>query len=177
MYQSARFNASCFDADLGPAAPEGDEARQAPCAPTGIAAFLLRVMAYFQGCLASLPRATQHSITVIDSTMDESSEPLMRVRMNRHLSRRLRWLIRRGRMGQSGELRLATANDIARLSLNPGQFMEYCIRVHRMSRVRLYGLGFGRRALRLSAFTMAALQGLTQAMSMAGICAAPLSPD
>ena len=142
-----------------------------------LTAFLLRLAAYFQSCLASFPRAPQHSVTVIDTLLDESSEPLIKVRMNRHLSRRLRWLIRRGRVERSGELRVATAEDEARCNLSPGQFLEYSIRVHRMSRIRLYGLGMGRRALRLCSIFMAALQGDKVSLRKAGLCSAPLSPD
>jgi len=66
----------------------------------GLAAFLLRVAAYFQGCLASLPRVMssyeqratsqeivqeglQESVTVMDPALEGSSEPLVKVRMNR----------------------------------------------------------------------------------------------
>ena len=179
MIETASFDAPSFDFTLGPEMGSEVELEMAEAArpPLGLAVFLLRLMAYFQGCLASLPRAPKHSITIIDSSLDNSSEPLIQVRMNRHLSRRLRWLIKRGRVERSGELRLATADDIARCNLTPGQFMEYSIRVHRISRIRIYGLGLGRRALRLHSFTMAALQGDIVCLRKAVICSAPLSPD
>ena len=179
MFETARFDAPVFDFTVGPemGSGVGPEIAEAARPPLGLAAFLLRLMAYFQGCLASLPRAPKHSITVIDSSLDNSSEPLMQVRMNRHLSRRLRWLIKRGRVERSGELRLATADDIARCTLTPGQFIEYSIRVHRISRIRMYGLGLGRRALILRSITLAALQGDRMCRRKAVICSAPLSPD
>ena len=183
MIETASFDAPVFDFTLGPEmGPErGSEVElemaEAARPPLGLAVFLLRLMAYFQGCLASLPRAPKHSITIIDSSLDNSSEPLIKVRMNRHLSRRLRWLIRRGRVERSGELRVATAEDEARCNLTPGQFLEYSIRVHRMSRIRLYGLGMGRLALRLCAIFMASLQGDKVSLSRVGLCSAPLTPD
>ena len=136
MFETATYAAPSIDFSMEPEATY----------PNGLAAFILRIAAYFQGCLASLPspknicvNRTQESLTVIDSALDASSEPLIKVRMNRHLSRCLRWLIRRGRVERSGELRVATAEDEARCNLTPGQFLEYSIRVHRMSRIRLYG--------------------------------------
>jgi hypothetical protein len=133
-FNTVSYAAPSFDFALEP------EAAEAARYSHSLTAFLLRLAAYFQSCLASLPRAPQASITVIDTSMDDSSEPLIKVRMNRHLSRRLRWLIRRGRVERSGELRVATAEDEARCNLTPGQFLEYGIRVHRMSRIRVYGI-------------------------------------
>jgi len=151
----------------------------------GLAAFLLRVAAYFQGCLASLPRASftsmgyipQESLTVIDTAIESGFEPLQKVRMNRALSRRLRWLIRRGRVERSGKMRLATTEDEARCNLTPGQFNEYCIRVDGLSRIRIYGMGWGRHALRLRAIFSALLRGDTLCLYRAVQCSAPLSPD
>lgn len=146
----------------------------------GIAAFLLRVAAYFQGCLASLPRAehiTEQSLTVINTSLDDTSGPLQKVRMNRALSRRMRWLIKRGRVERSGKMRLATAKDMTRCILTPGQFLEHSIRVHGFSRIRVYGLGQGRRALRLIAIYAAALQGDGLYLCKGAICLAPLTPD
>jgi len=146
----------------------------------GIAAFLLRLAAYFQGCLASLPRLEhigQEPLTVIDTALDDSAEPLIAVRMNRALSRRMRWLIRRGLAERSGEMRAATADNMARCNLTPGQFIEYGIRVYRRSRPRVYGLGLGRRALRLLAILCAKLQGTAGCLHKAAMCLAPLSPD
>lgn len=173
-FDSVTYTAPILDFTL-----ESEDAgsSETTCAKQGLAAFLLRLMAYFQGCLSSLPCAPRTSITVIDSSLEDSSEPLMQVRMSRHLSRRLRWLIRRGRVERLGKLRLTTAEDEARCNLTPGQFNEYCIRVHRRSRVRLYGLGLGRRALRLRGFTMALLQGGEACFCRASQCSAPLTPD
>lgn len=174
MFETATYAAPSFDFSI-----ERDAV--APAGLTNnIAAFLLRVAAYFQGCLASLPRANtmpQESLTVIDTALDGTSEPLQVVRMNRHLSRRLRWLIRRGRVKRSGELRLATADDAARCHLTPGQFMEYSIRVHRMSRIRIYAMGWGRLALQLRSILSALLQGGALCLGRVGLGSAPLSPD
>lgn len=174
MFETATYAAPSIDFSIEPEVAY----------PNGLTAFLLRIAAYFQGCLASLPSAknicanrTQESLTVIDSALDSTSEPLIKVRMNRHLSRRLRWLIRRGRVERSGKMRLATAEDEARCNLTPGQFNEYCIRVHGMSRIRIYGMGLGRRALRLRAILMAALQGCVLSLRKAPLCSAPLCPD
>jgi len=148
-----------------------------------IAQFLLRLAAYFQGYLSSLPVAVraiepeQTCLTVIDSAVEGGSEPLIAVRMNRALSRRMRWLIKRGRVERSGKMRLASADDKARCNLTPGQFIEYGIRVHGLSRVRSYGLGLGRRALRMIAISAAFLQGDGLSLNKPALCAAPLSPD
>ena len=180
MFETATYAAPSIDFSIEPEVAY----------PNGLAAFLLRIAAYFQGCLASLPSPKntctnhaynpyppQESLTVIDSALDTTSEPLIKVRMNRHLSRRLRWLIRRGRVERSGKMRLATADDEARCNLTPGQFNEYCIRIHGMSRIRIYGMGLGRRALRLRAILMAALQGCVLSLRKAALCSAPLCPD
>ena len=162
----------------------------------GLAAFLLRLMAYFHGTLRALPRweglrgyealhSTEGSaapnMVVIDSAAENSmgpnSEPLMKVRMNRALSRRLRWMMKRGRLGGSGEMRLASATEQARCQLSAGQFIEYCIRVHGQSRIRAYGLGLGRRALRDMAIHCAALQGDGLSLCRAAKCNALLAPD
>jgi len=74
-------------------------------------------------------------------------------------------------------MRFATADDKARCNLSPGQFTEYCIRVHGWSRMRSYGLGLGRRALRAIAISAAALQGDILSLQKPALCAAPLSPD
>ena len=148
-----------------------------------IAAFLLRLAAYFQGYLSSLPsmkrlaRPEPIQLTVIDSAIEGGSEPLIAVRMNRALSRRMRWLIKRGRASRSGKIRVASADDKARCHLTPGQFIEYGIRVYGLSRVRSYGLGLGRRALRLLAISAAFLQGYGLSLNKPTLCAAPLSPD
>jgi len=149
-----------------------------------IARFLLRLAAYFQGYLSSLPTMKRSAakpepiqLTVIDSAIEGGSEPLIAVRMNRALSRRMRWLIKRGRVQRSGKMRLATAEDKARCHLTPGQFIEYGIRVYGLSRVRSYGLGLGRRALVIIAISTAALQGDVLSLLKRASCAAPLSPD
>ena len=117
----------------------------------GLAAFLLRVAAYFQGCLASLPRrvsASQNttvpeSVTVMDAALEGSSEPLIKVRMNRALRRRMRWLIKRGRVQRSGRLRVCSVAAEARCNLTPGQMREYNIRVNGVARVLAYALNRG----------------------------------
>jgi len=147
--------------------------------------FLQRVAAYFQGYLSSLPvmdrflelEPAQTRLTMVDSSVDESSEPLQIVRMNRALSRRMRWLIKRGHVQRPGELRIATSDNKARCNLTPGQFNEYGIRVDGWSRVRIYGLGFGRRVLRKIAIMWAGLQGNIVSLCRGLICLAPLSPD
>ena len=141
-------------------------------------AFLIRLAAYFQGCLPRLPRmASQERLTVIDTAMAESSGPLQIVTMNRALSRRMRWLIKRGRVERSGKMRLATAADKARCNLTPGQFNEYMIRVDGVSRIRLYHLGLSRHVRRLRSITCAGLQGDALCLGKAAICLAPLMPD
>ena len=117
----------------------------------GLTAFLLRVAAYFQGCLASLPRrvsASQNttvpqSVTVMDPALEGSSEPLIKVRMNRALRRRMRWLIKRGRVQRSGRLRVCSVAAEARCNLTPGQMREYNIRVNGVARVLAYALNRG----------------------------------
>jgi len=155
------------------------------CLPIGLAGFLLRLVAYFQGAVSNYPRLedyrtdfpTERSVTVIDTSLDDSREPLQRVRMNRHLTRRLRWLIRRGRAARSGEMRIATANNEARCKPTPGQFNEHCIRVQGHSRTRIYGFGLGCRALRYIAIYTAALQGNALCLGKTDLCSAPISPD
>jgi len=140
-----------------------------------IGAFLIRLAAYFQGCL---PRMAPHErLTVIDAAIGEGSGPLQIVTMNRALSRRMRWLIKRGRVERSGKMRLATEVDKARCSLTPGQFNEYMIRVDGVSRIRLYKLGLSRHARRLISITSAGLQGHVLCLGKAALCLAPLMPD
>lgn len=178
MFETATYAPGAFDFSI-----EREPACRAKTTDSltdGLAAFLLRVAAYFQGCLASLPRANnipQESLTVIDTALESGSGPLQKVRMNRALSRRLRWLIRRGRVQRSGKIRLVTADDEARCTLTPGQFNEYSIRVHGMSRIRIYGMGWGRRALRLRSILSVLLSGDVLSLRKAALCCAPLSPD
>lgn len=142
--------------------------------------FLWRVAAYFQGCLASLPlieRPVAEPLTVIDTVLDGGSEPLQIVRMNRHLSRRLRWLIKRGRVQRSGEMRLVSAEDKARCNLTPGQMNEYCIRTYRWSRIHVYGLGFARGELFLNMLSALGLCGNRASLEQALTCQALLAPD
>ena len=142
----------------------------------GLAAFLFRVAAYFQGCLASLPRrvsASQNtpvpqSVTVMDPALEGGSEPLIKVRMNRALRRRMRWLIKRGRVQRSGRLRVCSAAAEARCNLTPGQIREYNIRVNGVARVLAYALNRGGRI---------ANKGSVLSLGAAGICAALLFPD
>ena len=146
----------------------------------GIAAFLWRVAAYFQGYLAALPRLArpvEGKLIIADASIDDSSGPVTVMRMNRAFSRRMRWLIKRGRVQPSGKMRLYNPNDEQRCQLNAGQYMEYNIRVHGIPRVRIYGLGFGRLALRLRAIRLRVLQGDRLCLHKAENCAAPLSPD
>ena len=142
----------------------------------GLAAFLLRVAAYFQGCLASLPRVRSvqqnltvpESVTVMDAALEGGSEPLIKVRMNRALRRRMRWLIKRGRVQRSGRLRLCSAAAEARCNLSPGQMREYNIRVNGVARVLAYALNRGGRNPN---------RGGVLSLGVAGICAALLFPD
>lgn len=105
----------------------GTATETAPPLSDGLAAFLLRVAAYFQGYLAAFPSLPQmplsgahrdvaiegynieESLTLMDDSAAESSGPLTRVRMNRALRRRMRWLVRRGRMKRSGQCHVASA--------------------------------------------------------------------
>jgi len=154
--------------------------------PKGMADFLLRLMAYFQGTLSSLPGwdyigerdyPVEGRLTVIDTALEGGSELLQKVRMNRHLSRRLRWLIKRGRVATSGKMRVATAEDDARCHLTPGQFNEYSIRVDGQSRIKVYGFGLSRKVLRKIAICWAGLQGDGASLRRAMMCKALLSPD
>ncbi len=155
----------------------------------GLTAFLLRVAAYFQGYLSSFPclpktplcrpqgYAVDESLTLVDATLAETSGPLVRVRMNRALRRRMRWLVRRGRMTCSGRHSVADPQIDARCNLTPGQMAEYCIRHHGVSRVAAYGLGLSRHLLRLCGLFLADMQGDKICLRKALTCAAPLSPD
>jgi len=183
MFQTVTYAAQPVDALIVP------EVKASARMTDSLTAFLLRVAAYFQGCLASLPRVNPvqgsygsheslpESVTVIDTALDSAHEPLIRVRMNRALSRRMRWLIRRGRVQRSGRLRIYNAEAEQRCNLSPGQFIDYSIRVCGHSRVRAYGMGLARRALRLRGFLLATLQGDILSLHKAALCAAPLSPD
>ena len=181
-FETVTYTASSFECAIGPAS---ESSHEAVGLTESITAFLIRLAAYFQGYVASLPRpkdlpqthTRQQSLTVIDAGLESGSEPLQKVRMNRALSRRLRWLMRRGRVQRSEKVRLATAKDEARCRMSPGQFNEYCIRVYRESRVQAYGLGFKRRILRLIGISAADLKGDISCLRKAKICAAPLTPD
>jgi len=183
MFQTVTYAAQPVDALIAP------EVKASAKMADSLAAFLLRVATYFQGYLASLPRPSfaqgyhasheslDRSMTVIDAALDSAHEPLIRVRMNRALSRRMRWLIRRGRVQRSGRLRVYNPEAEQRCNLSPGQFIDYSIRVCGHSRVRAYGMGLARRALRLRGFLLATLQGDILSLHKAALCAAPLSPD
>ena len=142
----------------------------------GLAAFLLRVAAYFQGCLASLPRVRSvqqnltvpESLTVMDAALEGNSEPLIKVRMNRALRRRMRWLIKRGRVQRSGHLRVCSVAAEARCNLTPGQMVEYNIRVNGVARVLAYALNRGGRI---------ANKGSVLSLGVALLCNAILTPD
>lgn len=165
-YQTVTYAASLTYA----AQPVAPLAESSPNLTDGLAAFLLRVAAYCQGCLASLPRmqsfceplaispggfqedaqgnvqaAVKQSLTVMDAALDGTSGPLVKVTMNRAFSRRLRWLIKRGRVQRSGRLRVCDAATEARCNLTPGQMSEYYIRVYRQNRTVIYGLNRGGR--------------------------------
>ena len=153
-----------------------DESDSSSGLTDGLAAFLLRVAAYFQGCLASLPRrvsASQNttvpqSVTVMDPALEGGSEPLIKVRMNRALRRRMRWLIKRGRVQRSGRLRVCSAAAEARCNLTPGQMVEYNIRVNGVPRVLAYALNRGGRI---------ANKGGVLSLGVALLCGAILTPD
>ena len=147
----------------------------------GLAAFLLRVAAYFQGYLASFPRMASsyqqpamsqeslpESVTVMDPALEGSSEPLVKVRMNRALRRRMRWLIKRGRVQRSGRLRVCNAAAEARCNLTPGQMREYNIRVNGLSRTVTYGLNRGGHVQN---------KGTVLSFGIALLCNAILTPD
>jgi len=202
MFQTVTYAAQPIHLSVGDfsVGAEGSDFDSAPARPAdgfreshfreNLAAFLFRLAAYFQGYLASLPRLThtlgysadgpqaaQAPLTVMDTALDAGHEPLIKVRMNRALTRRLRWLIRRGRVEPSGELRAATVDDEVRCNLSPGQMAEYSLRTYGESRVRAYGLGMGRRLMRLRAILLAALQGDALCLRKTALCAALLSPD
>ena len=153
-----------------------DESDSSSGLTDGLAAFLLRVAAYFQGCLASLPRrvsASQNttvpqSVTVMDPALEGSSEPLIKVRMNRALRRRMRWLIKRGRVQRSGHLQVCSAAAEARCNLTPGQMREYNIRVNGVARVLAYALNRGGRIVN---------KGGVSSLGVALLCNAILTPD
>jgi len=181
MFENVTYAASPLDCAIN---PSSDYVQESVGLTENIAAFLIRVAAYFQGCLASLPRAMRQahvplkhmrepSLTLIDAGLESGSEPLQRVRMNRHLSRRLRWLMRRGRVQRSGQMRLASPADEARCRMTPGQFMEYCIRLYGWSRVQAYRLGLSRRLWHLMAGADG-LEGDALCLRKARVCAAPL---
>lgn len=173
---SVTYAAELGDVSLGAEPSDAVSTDSGPHLTDSLAAFLLRVAAYFQGCLARFPRACSsfegpqlpESLTFIDTALDGTSEPLVRVRMNRALSRRLRWMIRRGRVQRSGRLRVYNAQTEGRCHLTPGQMSEYCIRVYGLNRAAVYGLSRAWRRV---------TRGGVSDLGVAGLCAALLSPD
>ena len=148
--------------------------------PRGVAAFFLRLVAYFQGALAAVPRLEapiENRMIIIDEAVSGGFGPLQKVRLNRHISRRLRWLIRRGRLSFSGKMRMASKDDVARCNLTPGQFREYCIRARGYNRIKVYRLGFTRRALFLNMLGALRLSGDAASLSRALSCNALIAPD
>jgi hypothetical protein len=81
----------------------------------------------------------------MDAALEDIIGPLIKVRMNRALRRRMRWLIKRGRVQRSGRLRVCSAAAEARCNLTPGQMVEYNIRVNGVARVLAYALNRGGR--------------------------------
>ena len=184
--QSVSYAPFCFE-------DESDSLSDAPTLPNGLAAFLLRVAAYFQGYLASFPRMASsdeqsamsqevgkediqedipesmpESVTMIDAALDGTSGPLTRIRMNRAFSRRMRWMIKRGRIKRTGRVRVCDAATEARFNLTPGQMAEYSIRVHKRSRTVTYGLNRGGHVQN---------KGTVLSFGIALLCNAILTPD
>jgi len=101
--------------------------------------------------------------------------PRKAVRVNRAIMRRLRRLLRlREASYFDGP---SVSDECARLGLTLRQYREYLIRCQGYSRVRVYGLGWGRLAMVLRSIFCSVLQGDAASLMRAGVCAARLSPD
>lgn len=105
----------------------------------------------------------------------EPGAPQKSVRVNRAMMRRLRRLMRlRGASYFEGP---SVSAECARLGLTLRQYRDYMIRCRGYSRVRIYGLGLGRRAMMLRSIFCGLLQGDAASLRRSAICGARLSPD
>lgn len=64
-----------------------------------------------------------------------------------------------------------------REDLSENQYLEYMIRKHKWSRVRIYGLGLTRADLMQRSISLLCLQGNGTHFAMSAMCNAPISPD
>jgi len=112
---------------------------------------------------------------IVHIPSSEPDAPRKAVRVNRAMMRRLRRLLRlREASYFDGP---SVSDECARLGLTLRQYREYLIRCQGYSRVRVYGLGWGRLAMVLRSIFCSVLQGDAASLMRAGVCAARLSPD
>jgi len=105
----------------------------------------------------------------------EPGAPQKSVRVNRAMMRRLKRLLRlRGASYFEGP---SVGAECARLGLTLRQYREHLIRCMGYSRVRLFGLGWGRRARVLWSIFCGLLQGDAASLLRPGMSGARLSPD
>lgn len=105
----------------------------------------------------------------------EPGAPQKSVRVNRAMMRRLRRLMRlRGASYFDGP---SVGAECARLGLTLRQYREYMIRCRGYSRVRIFGLGLGRRAMVLRSIFYGLLQGDAASLQRPAMCGPRLSPD
>lgn len=123
-------------------------------------------------CLSSIQKHLSKPRLVI--RYGDDTGPMRKVRLNRAIKRKLARMQRRGLIGAP---RLSAEEAQIDESLSPTQFVEYMIRTKKCSRVRIYHLGWGRKAWRRMAVMWADLQGCGAALAKRLLCRAPLTPD
>lgn len=133
----------------------------------------VQIMAYYAKVKALRPRA---QLAAKYCAPGEPAGHLIPFTLNRRLRRRLARLQRLGRIAPA-QLCIYEADDDEDDGLSETQFLDKMIRHEKWCRVRVFGLGMTRRALRKMAVMFEGLQGRTASLRRAMACHALLSPD
>ena len=183
-FETLTFSAACFERGvsapsiLGRASAAALSAPPKTSAPISVA--ILRFWLWMQmqfGALRPRPARKVYSTPshIFHLPTSEPGAPQKSVRVNRAMMRRLKRLIRlRGASYFEGP---SVGAECARLGLTLRQYRDYMIRCRGYSRVRIFGLGLGRRALLLRSIFCGLLQGDAASLGRPAVCGARLRPD
>ena len=186
-FETLTFSAACFERGVSAPSILGRSSyisaaalSAAPKTSAPISAAILRFWLWMQMQFGVLrPRPARKVCSTPSHTFHlPTSEPgasQKSVRVNRAMMRRLKRLIRlRGASYFEGP---SVGAGCARLGLTLRQYRDYMIRCRGYSRVRLFSLGLGRRAMMLRSIFCVSLRGDAASLRRAGVCGARLSPD
>lgn len=182
-FETLTFSAACFE--RGVSAPSilgrsscASAAALSPAPKTSapMSAAILRFWLWMQmqfGVLRPRPARKVCSTPshIFHLPTSEPGAPQKSVRVNRAMMRLIRL---RGASYFEGP---SVGAECARLGLTLRQYRDYMIRCRGYSRVRLFSLGLGRRAMVLRSIFCVSLRGDAASLRRAGVCGARLSPD